>query len=391
MAIGSTSGTQAGNRDVAGSLWRALAVVRAVLVAFAIVTNAVEWRRHDHPALTVATLAVITVWSGVATWLYAVPERRRTWVLCTDMVVALAALLVTPVAEGRAALTAHAPTVPTYWVAAPVLACAIAWGWRGGLAAALVEGIVDVSIRVEVIGTTLGNLFLMCLSASVVGYAASLVRAAATERAETSALAAATAERERIARAVHDGVLQVLSYVRRRGAEIGGDAAELATLAGGQEEALRALISGAGDRGNRGNRGNGGAGGVDRDVTALLRALSGPEVSVAAPAEPVCLPAAVADEVVAAVREALVNTSKHAPGARAYVLVEDEPDVVTVGVRDDGPGIPPGRLAEAAAEGRLGVRESVVGRIRAVGGTATLRTDDGGTEWELRVPRTLRA
>ena len=38
-------------------------------------------------------------------------------------------------------------------------------------------------------------------------------------------------------------------------------------------------------------------------------------------------------------------------------------------VRDEGPGIPDGRLEQAAAEGRLGVRESIRGRIADLGGT----------------------
>ena len=42
---------------------------------------------------------------------------------------------------------------------------------------------------------------------------------------------------------MHDGVLQVLAYVRRRGNEIGGAATELADKAGEQEVALRVLIS----------------------------------------------------------------------------------------------------------------------------------------------------
>lgn len=382
MPIDTSTGPAPDARDVAGSLWRALAVVRAVLVAYVIVTTATEWHRHARPLLTVVTVAVIALWSGLATWLYASPVRRRTWLPCTDMGVAVAALLATPVAEGSAALAAHAPTVPSYWVAAPVLACAITWGWQGGLVAALVEGVVDISIRVQVIGTTVGNLFLLCLSAVVVGYAASLVRTAASERAEASALAAATAERERLARAVHDGVLQVLAYVNRRGTEIGGDAAELAVLAGTQEEALRGLINAAAPA-RQDDAG-------DRDVAALVRGLSGPDVSVAAPATPVWVPAGVAAELLSAVREALANAAEHAPGARVFLLVEDEEDAVTLSVRDDGPGIPGGRLAEAAAQGRLGVRESIVGRMAAVGGTATLCTDTGGTEWELRVPRTLR-
>jgi hypothetical protein len=60
-------------------------------------------------------------------------------------------------------------------------------------------------------------------------------------------------------------------------------------------------------------------------------------------------------------------------------------------VRDDGDGIPDGRLADARAEGRLGVSESIEGRLRDLGGTATLSTGTFGTEWELVVPRTTEA
>jgi signal transduction histidine kinase len=55
-------------------------------------------------------------------------------------------------------------------------------------------------------------------------------------------------------------------------------------------------------------------------------------------------------------------------------------------VRDDGPGIPAGRLEEAAAQGRLGVTGSIRGRLADLGGTAVLTTGDFGTEWELLVP-----
>jgi signal transduction histidine kinase len=70
------------------------------------------------------------------------------------------------------------------------------------------------------------------------------------------------------------------------------------------------------------------------------------------------------------------------------VLVEDEPGMVTVTIRDDGPGIPDGRLAEAAAAGRLGVSHSICGRLRGRGGCAAIRSVTGeGTEVELRLPR----
>ena len=60
-----------------------------------------------------------------------------------------------------------------------------------------------------------------------------------------------------------------------------------------------------------------------------------------------------------------------------------------VSVRDDGVGIAPGRLPEAVADGRMGISQSIVGRIEALGGTAVLDTGpDMGTEWELTVPVT---
>ena len=64
----------------------------------------------------------------------------------------------------------------------------------------------------------------------------------AQERDAAQREALAEAERARLARVVHDGVLQVLALVQRRGAELGGDAAELGRLAGEQEAALRTLI-----------------------------------------------------------------------------------------------------------------------------------------------------
>jgi signal transduction histidine kinase len=89
------------------------------------------------------------------------------------------------------------------------------------------------------------------------------------------------------------------------------------------------------------------------------------------------------------VRAALDNVHRHAgEHAKAWVLLEDEPDRVTVTVRDDGAGMAPGRLEEAAREGRLGVAASVRGRLSDVGGTVAVHSAPGqGTEVELVVPR----
>ena len=94
--------------------------------------------------------------------------------------------------------------------------------------------------------------------------------------------------------------------------------------------------------------------------------------------------------------EAALSNVRHHVGqdAEAWVLLEDLGDRWVVSVRDDGPGIPEGRLEASAGEGRLGVRQSIVGRLQDLGGTATVHSAPGqGTEWELSVPRagSLRA
>ncbi|MFD0443738.1 ATP-binding protein [Streptomyces indonesiensis] len=91
----------------------------------------------------------------------------------------------------------------------------------------------------------------------------------------------------------------------------------------------------------------------------------------------------------AAVGASLDNVRVHAgEDAHAWILLEDEPDAVMVTVRDDGPGIPEGRLADAEAEGRLGVALSIRGRLRDLGGTAEWISAPGqGTEVELTVPK----
>jgi signal transduction histidine kinase len=57
-------------------------------------------------------------------------------------------------------------------------------------------------------------------------------------------------------------------------------------------------------------------------------------------------------------------------------------------VRDEGPGIPPGRLEQAERDGRMGVARSIRGRLADLGGTVDVGSTPGqGTEVELRVRR----
>jgi signal transduction histidine kinase len=221
----------------------------------------------------------------------------------------------------------------------------------------------------------------MALAAYAVG---TLVRLAETSQVRLQRaieLEAATRERERLARGIHDSVLQVLALVQRRGAGLDGEAGELARLAGEQEAALRALVTGPT------------ASAVDDNAEVDLMTLLGPyasgTVSFAAPAVAVRLPASTAQEITAAVAAALDNVTRHCdPGTKAFVLVEDEPAQVTVSVRDEGCGIDPDRLADAVDQGRLGVAQSIRGRIADLKGTVRITSAPGqGTEVELAVPR----
>ncbi|HEV7825743.1 MAG TPA: DUF5931 domain-containing protein [Mycobacteriales bacterium] len=354
------------------SLWRAVAVFRLLTLAYAVGVNLYDLPNVAHPGVLVATLALMVSWSGVSIWAY---RRWRAPVLVADLVCTVLAVAATWLVEDPQRIAAGEPTVPMVWAATVVLAWALAWGPPGGVVAAAVVGAATLVQRDGPSGTTLNNVVLLFLAGAVVGYVAGLARHAERALAESVRLAAATAERERLSRQIHDGVLQVLAMVRRRGTDLGGEAAELARVAGEQEAALRALMASAAPR--------------DDGQVDLRELLAGTRAQVSAPAGPVLLPSARAAELAAAVAAALHNVDTHVgPDAPVWVLVEDTGAEVVVTVRDDGPGIPAGRLAEASAAGRLGMAQSVIGRVRDLGGSVDVVTAPGeGTEVELRVPR----
>ena len=244
---------------------------------------------------------------------------------------------------------------------------------------------MDLAIRGQVNAVTLNSTVLLLLAGVIIAYIAHLSAHAEQKLQQAAELDAATRERERLARGIHDSVLQVLALLQRRGAELGGEAAEMGRLAGEQEATLRALVGAAGARPD-------GTSGGPVDLRALLDGWATGTVTVAAPATAVALPEPVAVEVAAAVRATLDNVTVHCgQTAKAWVLLEDEGDTVTVTVRDEGPGIADGRLAQAEAEGRLGIAQSIRGRIADLGGTVTITSAPGqGTEVEIRVPGRLK-
>lgn len=366
------------------TMYRALGVLRVVVLVNAVGLylyrgELSDWRDVEHPVAGALVLAFLAAWTGFATWAYDEPRRRGLPLLGADLLVAVTAILVSPWVKGEE----MSATLPGFWVMAVVLAWGIHWHWLGGLVASSAVSLADLSIRVELDQTNYGNIFLLMLGGPILGYTSGLLKEMAAARDVAERQAAAAAERARLARVVHDGVLQVLSLVQRRGMELGGEAAVLGRLAGEQEVALRSFVQ----------QGTAGRVGQSGELSQALSALQSSSVTVSTPGTSVILPAGVVEELVAVVRACLGNVSRHVgPDAPAWVLLEDLGDRVVVTVRDEGPGIQEGRLEEAAGEGRLGVRESIVGRVRDLGGTAKLVTGPGrGAEWELTLPRTAPA
>ncbi|MEH1168539.1 DUF5931 domain-containing protein [Micromonospora sp. CPCC 205539] len=369
-------------------LWRALTVFRLASLAYVCVLAVRDADRYAHPFVAGALILLMIVWTGATAVGYARPAGRRWPLLLADLGVVLAIVLATPWVVGRAALATGVPTLGVAWMAGPVLAWAVSGGRRRGTVAALLVAGADLATRERIGHSSFTGLILMLLAGVVVGHVARLAVTAEERLQHAVELEAATRERERLARDIHDSVLQVLALVQRRGAHLPGEAGELARLAGEQEAALRALIAGAAQAGavDLAGADPDGAGAVD--LRALLGRYASPAVSLSAPATPVPLPRQVARELAAATGAALDNVGRYA-GGRAWVLIEDEGATVTVSIRDEGPGIPAGRLAEAAAQGRLGVTQSIRGRVTDLGGTVRIvSAPEAGTEIELTVPRT---
>ncbi|MGW6379018.1 MacS family sensor histidine kinase [Rhodococcus sp. NPDC055112] len=363
-------------------LWRAAQVFRLATLVYAVGYQVASVSDYTRPTLSWVMVALMAVWSGLAAVGLSMNTAARRWLVAADQVVVVALMASTRLVSDQDWYSTHQTLPTTLWATNAVISAAILGGPLLGVASgasisvvsALVRGPIDLDLGRDATAPILISVGL------ALGLAANTARRSHAQLERAARLTAAAEARERLGREVHDGVLQVLAYVRRRGTEIGGPTLELATLAGEQEVALRELISEQAAP----QRGDG-----DVDLGPLLRGEASTAVSVSTPAVPVLMARERAAEVAAVVRTALSNVELHAGGyAKAYVLLEDLGEEVIVSVRDDGVGFAPGRLAEAEAEGRMGVSRSILGRVADLGGTATLENAEGeGVEWEIRVSK----
>jgi signal transduction histidine kinase len=367
--------------DIMTPLWRGVVVLRVITAAFAIVMIIVHHDGFAWPDLGWAVLIAIVVWTVVTCLAYSYDVTRRAHVIVIDLLVTLAlmgssALVLSP--GQLTEVTQRTPLLTTVWASGPVVAAAVHAGGGAGALVGLTVSVVTLWLRGSFTTGRVRDTILLVGAGFALGLAATAARRATEQLRRSARAEAATAERERLARSIHDSVVQVLARVRARGGQLDGEAGELVRLAGEQEIALRCLFS-ATPPGTTG----------EQDLAGALQSLAGPRVEVSVPATAVSLPVAHVAELVALAREALANTARHGgPEATSWILVEDLGDEVVLTIRDDGPGVDDGRLVDAESEGRMGVSRSIRGRVADLGGTLTLGTGPGrGTEWEVRLAR----
>ncbi|MFI6011520.1 PspC domain-containing protein [Streptomyces sp. NPDC051243] len=186
-------------------------------------------------------------------------------------------------------------------------------------------------------------------------------------------------ERAEVAAHVHDSVLHTLTLIQRNAENAG----EVRRLARAQERDLRTwLYKPEGTGKDEADEPTNLADAVRRNAAEI-------EDKHGVPIEVVVVGDCPLDEKIGAqmqaAREAMVNAAKYGgEGGAVQVYAEVEGKTVFVSVRDRGPGFD----LDSIPADRMGVRESIIGRMERNGGTARLRAvPGGGTEVELEMER----
>jgi signal transduction histidine kinase len=366
------------------SLWRAAVVYRVVtlLVSLYLIFR---WRHlYAEPGVAFAIGAIMLVVTAAVANLGLRGRAQRIDLVTLDLVLTVCLTLATRWAQHPRQFHGGMPTLTTIWSAGAVIDAGIVLGTVGGVCFGALQFAASVVVRGGYDGRTLLNGLLLGVVGGLAGYITTLLVQSEQNRIAVAAERARFAERERLSRSIHDGVLQVLGLVHRRGLAAGGEWADLAQEAATQEASLRALISSTTSEPTTPDT---------ADLASALAALQSATVTVAVPDAAVVVPADVATELLAVVSAALHNVAQHAgAGARAWIFLDVLPTEVRLSIRDDGVGIPAGRLDEAANAGRLGVATSIRGRVTDLGGTMTITSEpDDGTELEIAVPLVLRS
>lgn len=171
---------------------------------------------------------------------------------------------------------------------------------------------------------------------------------------------------------LHDGVLQTLALIQLHA----DDATSVASLARSQERELREWLY----RSRVPSRDSLSAG--IKAVAARVEDERRRPIDVVTVGD--TKPCERTDALLDAAAEAMVNAAVHGSEPIA-VYCEVRDDVIDLFVRDHGGGFDP----EAIPEGRLGIRESIIGRVKRRGGTVEIVSrPHWGTEVRMHMPLT---
>jgi signal transduction histidine kinase len=335
------------------------------------------------PWLAVAVAAAIAA-ATVATTIAA--DRRRIgatprWLIAVEVAVGIAAAASGGWIYRGGDAFGRSEAFGWAWPVAGILGAGIALGpWVGaGCGAAVstarvVAIVANGSVGSLVVSRQISSTLLFIAGGATAGLVAERLRRA--DRVVATARA-----RDELARDLHDGVLQTLAVIARRGDD------DVAVMARRSERELRTFLFGmATIDASRSDPTSVDLGAKLRRAAARVDDLYGSSVQVVVAPDLLPIPAIAADALASAAAEAIMNAAKHANAATIHVYAELEDGGTTCSVRDDGVGFDPGRPATGQ-----GLRSSIRERIDAVGGTVGIDSRRGvGTEIRLFVPHTSR-
>lgn len=361
-------------RHLRTALYRAAALAAAIGCLLGLINLPAQWSNFPGPRIALVLLAFAVVAGWAIERAIVAPLDRRALQIFGSL--AVVALIVQPWWLGPTT------TVPdysplTHLLVIGAITSAISFGQRIGVLAGVIAAVSTYLSRAQQIHTSQPMweailIAVTCLAAVgvviLLGTVSRAVGSAAGELWELQATAVAGRQRElergRLDALVHDAVLGALLVAGR-----GQDRDAAARLA---EEAVAVLES-------EGPSGSGSA----RDWagrighTAARLGLSLDLDARGRIGDPL-----LADALMTATNEALVNVARHSGQSSARVTARFTPRLLTVTVADRGRGFDP----EARGVGRAGIATSIDARLRAFGGNATIVTGPGeGTEVTLRV------
>lgn len=369
--------------DVGVALQRVVLGYRVVAACWVGLLALIGWVGDRLPAEVAGGVTALAVaWALVTVGL----ARRRPEVLASapwiavDVAVA-ASLIVLPTV-----LADRAVTVAGGFPFAAVLLAAWMRGYAGSLSVAVLLATASAFRpgRLEpgevLVGSAANDYAFYLLGAAVVAWGIDVLRRNDVQRRDAQAALAKERERRLVAQErsetaahLHDSVLQTLALIQRH-----ADApSEARTLARRQERELRSWLYGERDPSSPATLHaalDAAADSVEADHQVAVEVVVVGDCALGPPVE----------ALAHAVREAMVNAARHAGVDEVSVYVEVEDDAVTAFVRDRGRGFDPGSVEP----GRLGIAQSIVGRMARHGGRAEVQSAPGeGTEVVVEVPR----